>query len=32
LLYIFQTHPQQNMIATGSMDTDLTVRIWTDPR
>ena len=26
----FQTHPQQNMIASGSIESDLTVRIWID--
>lgn len=25
-----QTHPQQNMIASGSIESDLTVRIWID--
>jgi hypothetical protein len=25
-----QTHPQQNMIASGSMDSDLTVKVWVD--
>ena len=25
-----QTHPQQNMIASASMDSDLTVRVWVD--
>jgi len=24
------THPQQNMIASGSMDSDLTVKVWVD--
>jgi COMPASS component SWD3 len=24
------THPQQNMIASGSIEPDLTVRIWSD--
>jgi hypothetical protein len=27
---ILQTHPQQNMIASGSMDSDLTVKVWVD--
>lgn len=26
-----QTHPTQNMIATGSIDSDLSIRIWVDP-
>jgi hypothetical protein len=26
-----QTHPTQNMIATGSIDSDLGIRIWVDP-
>jgi len=26
------THPTQNMIATGSIDSDLAIRIWVDPR
>ena len=25
-----QTHPQQNMIASGSIDSDLTVKVWVD--
>lgn len=25
-----QTHPQQNMIATGCIDSDLGIRIWSD--
>lgn len=25
-----QTHPQQNMIASGSIDSDLAIRIWVD--
>jgi len=25
------THPIQNMIATGSIDSDLAIRIWEDP-
>ena len=33
MLRIFvQTHPSQNMIATGSIDSDLAIRIWVDPR
>ena len=28
--YFLQTHPQQNMIASGSMDSDLTVKVWVD--
>lgn len=24
------THPEQNMIASGSIETDLTIRIWVD--
>lgn len=27
-----QTHPSQNMIATGSIDSDLAIRLWVDPR
>ncbi|KNZ72435.1 hypothetical protein J132_03401 [Termitomyces sp. J132] len=26
----YQTHPLQNMIATGSIDSDLSIRIWSD--
>ncbi len=26
-----KTHPVQNMIATGSIDSDLAIRIWVDP-
>jgi len=29
-LISFQTHPSQNMIATGSIDSDLAIRIWYD--
>ena len=25
-----QTHPKENMIATGSIDSDLCIRIWVD--
>ena len=28
--FTLQTHPQQNMIASGSMDSDLTVKVWVD--
>ncbi len=30
VLFFMQTHPQQNMIASGSIDSDLTVKIWVD--
>ena len=29
--FAIQTHPTQNMIATGSIDSDLGIRIWVDP-
>ena len=29
-LTFLQTHPQQNMIASGSIDSDLTVKVWVD--
>ena len=28
--FFLQTHPQQNMIASGSIDSDLTVKVWAD--
>lgn len=28
--FLSQTHPSQNMIATGSIDADLSIRIWED--
>jgi len=31
VLFNVQTHPTQNMIATGSIDSDLGIRIWVDP-
>lgn len=27
---LFQTHPQQNMIASGSIESDLSIKIWVD--
>lgn len=29
-IFVLQTHPQQNMIASGSMESDLTVKVWVD--
>jgi hypothetical protein len=29
-LFFLQTHPQQNMIASGSIDSDLTIKVWVD--
>jgi len=31
VIFNIQTHPTQNMIATGSIDSDLGIRIWVDP-
>jgi hypothetical protein len=30
--FFLQTHPEQNMIASGSIDSDLTVKVWVDDR
>jgi COMPASS component SWD3 len=29
---LLQVHPKENMIATGSIDSDLSIRIWVDRR